>query len=212
MPVDNYPALTRLLPLDKIPPNLGFIQNGISSVSDKIFVKNLQVNKSPDGATARYNLTLVLYEKVGLEVPGTNGLALVLNPGEQQGTTEIKVSFSYAWEILRFLNGFDLQNFSFSPRAFFDLFLDIVGMDEQELIQEVIEVFIQDADPVTKFITDLEGYYSIAIDPPSAANVHKFRQQVFVDIGRRRRINRDGIITLEIRNEFGHRVGILNKD
>ena len=100
-----YPSLNNLLPLEAIPENLGAVQGVIEDVFRNVYYKDLQVDKSARGDAAYYQLTLVKYGRLALEVPGTNGLALVLfppPPNQPVNTlTNIPLTVSYRWDILK---------------------------------------------------------------------------------------------------------------
>jgi len=118
MPVSSgfYPALANLLPLDAIPTNLGIVTTALQGAFGHIYYKDLQVEKSARGDAAFYRLTLVLYKRVALDVPGTGGLALVINPSPvTTGATEIPITVSYRWDILNYVREADLRG---SPRNY----------------------------------------------------------------------------------------------
>jgi hypothetical protein len=83
-----YPSLSSLLPLGSVPPNLGFIQGVLQDVFDNLYYRDLQVQKSKRGDVGFYQLSLVIYKRLGIEIPGTGGAALVFNPGQTALTTE----------------------------------------------------------------------------------------------------------------------------
>src|SRR6185369_7239712 len=143
MPTEKfYPALSTLISTDALPQNLGVLQGLAGDLLDKIFYRNLQTHRSRYGEQAHYNLILVSYGRIGLEVPGT-GLALYLNPALSTAASEFPVSFSYRWELLRYVNEFDPSQFDYySPRSFFNLVLRIARINYQELIKEAASTFI----------------------------------------------------------------------
>ena len=81
-----YPALSKILPLDAIPDELGVVKEGLNTIFSNFFYTDLQIHKSVNGEAAFYDLKIVSYKRLALEVPGTNGLALVLNPDEDPNT------------------------------------------------------------------------------------------------------------------------------
>ena len=82
-----YPSLSTLFPIDNIPENLGFIRDGINNVLKHIYYRDLQVDKSVTGEAAFYSLSLVSYRRLGFDIPGTNGMALVVNPLARTSTS-----------------------------------------------------------------------------------------------------------------------------
>ena len=75
-----YPALSTLIPLENIPNELGSFKNGLTNIFSKLYYNDLQIHKSSLGDAAFYNLKIVTYRRIALEIGGTNGLSLILNP------------------------------------------------------------------------------------------------------------------------------------
>ncbi len=151
-----YPSLATLIPLENIPAELGLLKSGLSNFFDHFYYRDLQINKSVDGDAAFYSLKIVTYKRLALEVPGTGGLALVLNPGLDEGsqgaTSEFPISLSYKWGILKYVRDFDLESFDFSGPAFFNILLDLTGVTKEQLLAEALSVLTDDPDPVQQFI------------------------------------------------------------
>ena len=172
---DNfYPSLSTLVTLDAVPEQLGFLKDGVSALLNKIYFKDLQVVKSDAGESAFYSLTLVLYKEAGVEIPGT-GIELVLNPDfNASGLTEIPVRLSYEWQILKFINGFNVQSFSFEPRALFDAFSkSILQLSDNDLVSTTIGVFVEEADPllaIQAFVAEVNAEYGTSIPNPTATD------------------------------------------
>jgi hypothetical protein len=165
-----YPTLRDLIKVDALPPSLGFLQSALGPMLDNFFYDNLVYDKAPNGAAANYSLDVILKEKVVLlSIPGTE-IALILNPppisGPQTGTI-FKVSLEYRWEILRFIRGMKLSSFSFSVRGFLDLIAGMLGITREEMVEELINVFIGDLanppvgqDPLQDFVDDYNAKYT----------------------------------------------------
>lgn len=149
-----YPSLSSLLPLESIPSNLGFIQGALQEVFDNLYYRDLQIQKSKLGDAGFYQLSLVLFKRLGVEIPGTGGAALVFNPGQGPGqTTEIPIALSYRWEILKYIKGFDNSSLTELPRLLFDAFVEISGANSSALLGELIDRFHGTAaDPVQDFV------------------------------------------------------------
>ena len=179
MPQPYYPPLTDLIPVEKIPSELGFVGNLLTGLLDNLHYRNLFYQKSASGHTGHYSFDIVFYKSVGIEMPGTNGLALLLNPtNDTSGNTAIPIVFDYQWEILKYIKEFSNANFADSARAFFDLLLNIVGTTEEQLLSECISVFIDDPDPLIKFITDFNTKYNpstpLNLTVPSGQDVYTY--------------------------------------
>lgn len=149
-----YPSLSTLLPLEAIPPNLGFIQGALEDVFDNLYYRDLQVQKSKLGDVGFYQFSLVLYKRLGFEIPGTGGAALVLNPSQISGQiTEIPIALGYRWEILKYIRGFDHSALAELPQLLFDAFVEISGASSAALLGELIDRFHSTAaDPLQAFV------------------------------------------------------------
>ncbi len=156
-----YPPLSNLIPLDNWPEVIGKLQEELTSVLDKIRYDQLTVEKTRAGDAASYKLNLILDEEIGIDIPGTNGMSLLLNPGETGGTS-IPVSFKYSWELIRFIRGFNVSNFSESAQSIFELLLEVTQTTEEQLLGSAIMNFIDSQDPYTEFITNFNSNYSPA--------------------------------------------------
>jgi hypothetical protein len=149
-----YPSLSTLLPLESIPPNLGFVEGVLQDVFDSLYYRDLQVQKSKLGDVGFYQLSLVIYKRLGVEIPGTGGAALVFNPGQVDGQiTEIPIALGYRWEIRKYVKGFDSFSLTELPRLLFDAFVEISGASSVALLGELIDRFHGTAaDPVQDFV------------------------------------------------------------
>ena len=171
-----YPPLSDLVPVDRIPHELEFIGDALTGLLDGLYYRNLFFEKSLRGESGFYQFELVFYKSAGINVPGTGGLALLINPSDDAtGNTVIPVEFEYRWEILKYFSGFSLENFADSARAFFDLLMDMIGATEEQLLSEVIAVFVDDPLPITKFVDDFNAKYNPAapleLNAPAGADI-----------------------------------------
>jgi hypothetical protein len=142
-----YPALSEVITVDDLPEFLHFAENGLNQLLDKIHYKNLQYSKSQRGDSAFYSLDIVT-NNIGLDLPF--GLRLVLNPDEDgdSNISSFPISIQYQWEMLAFLRSFKVQNFAFTPEAFYELGLQIFRITEDEVMAHILNYFI-DEDPGT---------------------------------------------------------------
>ena len=92
--IKNLPLAKELLPVDQLPATFFEFNNSTISILEKIHFKNLYVSKGRFNESGNYSLTLVLFNQLGLVIPGTDELKLILNPSIEQTTdsTEIKIS------------------------------------------------------------------------------------------------------------------------
>jgi hypothetical protein len=160
MPATNfYPALSTLIPIDGIPNEFGIFKTGLQNLFGHLYFSDLQTDHSAAGDAGFYSLKVRTYKRLALEVPGTNGLALVFNPDFDPNSptpvsSSLPVAVSYEWPILKYYKGFKPSSFSFSSQQFYDLLLDITGASKNQLLYDAILLLIDDADPVQKFVDD----------------------------------------------------------
>jgi len=137
-----YPALSEVIKADDLPEFLHFAENGLSSVLDHIHYKNFQYSKSARGDSAFYSLDIIS-KNLGIDLPF--GLRLVLNPDEDgdSSISSFPVSLQYQWEVLAFLRSFNMESFSFTPQAFFELGLKIFRISNDQVIAHILNRFIK---------------------------------------------------------------------
>lgn len=163
-----YPALSEVITVDDLPEFLHFAENGLNQLLDKIHYKNLQYSKSQRGDSAFYSLDIVT-NNIGLDLPF--GLRLVLNP-DQEGNPDISafpISIQYQWEMLAFLRAFKVQNFAFTPEAFYELGLQVFKITDDEVIAHILNYFIEDSETENKFellLDAVNGVYGTDLTLP----------------------------------------------
>lgn len=188
MPADVqfYPSLSTLLPLERIPPNLGFIQGAMQDVFDNLYYRDLQVQKSARGEVGFYQLKLVLFKRLGFEIPGTGGAALVLNPGQGSGTTEIPIALGYRWEVLKYIRGFSGASAAELPRLLFDAFVEISGATTPALLGELISRFhgATTGNPVQEFVDayNLDNFPAIPLTVPPGTDPDEILEDLLVQL------------------------------
>lgn len=175
-----YPKLTSVLKLDSLPDKLSFIENGLDNLLDDIFVRDYQIVKSRSGDAVSYRLTLKIYKRLGIEIPGA--FTILLNPPQVGDpdplSTEIPMSVQVQAEILKYVQNFDLLNFSADPQAFFDLFLALLGIDEDELIDDLIAAFTlsNSVNEIVSKINDANGLTGTANAIPYPTSTSRIQQ------------------------------------
>lgn len=166
MAVRYYPALSDIVALEDLPEALSFAEDGLSTLLDDLYFRDLRHTRNANGDAAFYAITLIAYSELGIDIPGT-GISLVLNPDPDGiGLTEVPVTLHYSWKILGLLKDFDLQNFSFDNRAFFDALIRVLKLTGPEFAQQIIVEFVDDPDPVNEFLSAINAHYSVNIPDP----------------------------------------------
>jgi hypothetical protein len=154
-----YPVLADLLNTDIIPDNFGIIRSELESLLEKIFYDNFQTYNSPYYNNGDYNFDIVISRQLKiLEIPGT-GISLIINPGNDVSAQESRfpVSFSYNWEILRFVYNFKVSSFDFSTTSFYDLLVSTYDVNEKDLLNDVIEQLMEGG--LDEFVTEYNNYF-----------------------------------------------------
>lgn len=159
-----YPEVSNLIPIEKVPESLGFLNSALNAIFDKLYYKDFTVSTSPSKHFGVYNLTIVTNQKLGYEIPGTNGLEIVFNPGYTNTTTEIPISLYYKLEILKYLNSPNALGFIQDPKKIFELVLKITNTSKEELYGEALKVFVNDQDPIAYYL----GIYNSKRSPTIA--------------------------------------------
>lgn len=175
MPTSNtfYPSLSTLVRVDQIPKiNLGLVQNGIDQLLKDIFYKDLILQKSRDGAAYSYSLTLVAFDRLAIEIPGTDGLALVFNPGDLgQLTTEIPIRLEVEIPLLKYFPELSIDKLQQNPFEYFLLLVEILGLTKAEILTELTEVFLADHADSYQYLYDvIENNYGAVIQASSGSD------------------------------------------
>ena len=69
MPDKFFPQLSSVVTLDRLPEQLGFIQNGLNNIFDKLFYRDFQYIKSENGDSTFYSLVIVSHKKIVIDIP-----------------------------------------------------------------------------------------------------------------------------------------------
>lgn len=160
------PPLSVLISTDDLPPSLGFVGEGISSVFSNLYFKDFIVNRSYYNEEAYFNITIVSFSKIGLNFSGEEGFSLLLNPDFIDGNnSEFPITLSYYWPIIKYVRGFDLREFDFSIFEFFHLLTTITGTDRNQLLKSLTNNIYSPYGP-----TDEQNTYQIFISDFNSNN------------------------------------------
>lgn len=155
-----YPSLKNLITLDAIPDSVDFIKSTLTNLFSKIHYKDFQSSVSNDGSVAFYSLRIVTKER--LDVDLFFGLKFVLNRDfDNQGISSFPVTLQYNWPIIAYLKAFDLQNFSFTPREFYEMGLIVFNISEEQVLAHAINTFVTvtnpSTNPINQFVDDVNN-------------------------------------------------------
>jgi hypothetical protein len=194
MPTSNlpspryYPRLSELISVGDLPEFLSFAENGLSSLLNQVHYQNLQFSKSSRGDSAFYSLDIVS-KNLGLDLPF--GMRLVLNPDENGNSaiSSFPVTLEYQWEILAFLNSFNLQHFAFTPQAFYDLGLRIFKLSDAQVIAHILNYFVGTenitTDPFAELINAINDLYPdahLSLPVSGEITVNELAEQITANV------------------------------
>src|SRR5690554_490019 len=96
------PPISILISTDAIPGELGgFIQEGIDEIFSNLYFKNFKSDLHITGEEASYSLVLITKKRLAFNIPGTQDLALVLNPDFDGVSSEFFIYLNYKWSVLK---------------------------------------------------------------------------------------------------------------
>lgn len=150
MPVSQYyPALTSLVPSDRIPEP---IKSLVDAITSKLFYKSYYAEKSVYGDTAYHHLVLV-FNKMGLNLfGGDDGFEIIFNPSEAGDITELPISVYYSLPAVKYIRRIQLQEIS-TVEDYLDAVLEIFNLSKADMIAEAIEAFLGGtSDPLQEFV------------------------------------------------------------
>ncbi len=152
----SYPSLNTIVPVDQVPLNLGDFDTALEDLFKNLFYRDLQIEISSDGDAKFYKLTVVTYTSLGVDIPGTEGIKLVLNQDVNiSGITAVDISLGYKLPILKYVKGLSVSGFAGDPRAIFDLLLEIADVEEEELASKALELLVGANEDSLAVLTDM---------------------------------------------------------
>lgn len=159
---EKYPALGELLEINSLPEALNFINDGIDFLTKDIYVKDHIVSSHHSILNIHHELTLLVFKKIGVEIPGT-GIQLLLNSSYAKANedinAEIPVSLSITLPIKEYIDNFSVANFG-NPLDYLNVITQIVGQDE---IQMVVNFLRYSQKTSLEFVTDINTHYNLTI-------------------------------------------------
>ncbi len=146
-----YGKLSSVISTEKIPEKLDFISSGLNALLDKLYFRELSVNSFDSGSTSIIELDLISFsELLHLNIPGT-GLVLTLNPDlepvaedAETGYSVLPITILWQWDLLNFISNFKLSSFSFTPKAFYDVILELTQLSDTQILNQLFNSFISE--------------------------------------------------------------------
>ena len=160
-------AITDLIDLDDLPEILSFLQDEIQQVLSNLYYNNYCGSTSIYGSSAFYSLDVICQQKIAVGIFGT-GIQLVLNPDySDDADSSFPITVFWEWEILKFINFFKVNGFSFSVNDLFNLGLLLFNLSEEQLLMIAANCFaVPDSYELSKFeqlVTDINQLYGTDI-------------------------------------------------
>ncbi|MDQ3016426.1 MAG: hypothetical protein M3R25_06890, partial [Bacteroidota bacterium] len=164
-----YPKLSSIVTLEQLPEQLNFIRNGFSQLLDRIYYRDFQVVVDHHSSSIYYQLVLIIYKRLELEIPGTE-IALLFNPPSSTDptpyVTEIPVVVNARWPIRQFIKQFKLDQFSFEAEDFYTKALEIFNISDESLLLQTVATFIAPPDRLNTFALNTNTNYNLNIPTP----------------------------------------------
>jgi hypothetical protein len=160
----NRQKLIQIVPIDKIPEKLSFISEGITTVLDRVYFEKFIFNKTKYGEAGAGNITIVFDEKVGFDF-GNSGFSLVFNPNSISGT-ELNISLSYRWEIIKYIKLFSSNPDSLNALDYFNIISNMFGISDEMIIEYLITSFLTSTNKVDEFVTNVNTNIYFPINTP----------------------------------------------
>jgi hypothetical protein len=202
------PSLSTLIVPKDLPEDLGFIQNISDTLFDDVYFDHYDEVVSIYGEEKEYNLDIIIDKSLGIEIPGTS-LTLLLNPpsdDDVQGETSFHVVLFYHWGILRFINNFNLAQFSFGKEDLIRLFLKICNIDSATLLEHIAIHIKNPTGTALNFIIyneeELVGFFNAYYELTGTANELVYTNNTTfgtIEAG----LAAAGITTDDVINDFG---------
>lgn len=165
-----YPSLSSVVTLDDFPEYLGFIKDGIQQIFHKIYIKDFQAQISPRGDSGFYGLSIVSKNRLQFKIPSTE-MYLILNPdNDDDNISSFPVTVEYQWLIMAYLRSFNIDNFSFTPKEFYDMGLVVFNISEEQVLAYAINSLVVTSNPsvspINQFVDDINSELSDELSSP----------------------------------------------
>lgn len=130
---------------------------------DRFRFKNLSVQTHSNHGSGTYALTIVLEEKISLDVPGTD-LKLSINPDGNSSSFDVELIFVRPSK--RFDGVLTISQFAETPKEFFQMLLNYLGFSEHKLLLVFLKSNYDGLASIETFLEDYNDLTSstLAID------------------------------------------------
>lgn len=128
---NNLQPLSEIISLESVPSFLTGFLNDPTAFFDRFKFKNFHFHKQSNHGSGLYRLTLVLEEKLSVDVPGTNDMKLSLNPDGDSSSFDIELTFVRPSK--RFAGALEISSFGETAEELFEILLNYLGFSEHGL-------------------------------------------------------------------------------
>ncbi|PTX59471.1 hypothetical protein C8N46_10960 [Kordia periserrulae] len=163
MPENNnifYPSVKDLVSFDNLPASLSFVEEGLDTILEHIYFKDFVVHKTFYREFGEYRLTAIIFEDVGISFPGTDGLKLLLNPGNIEDSIEIPIVLNYYWTIIRYKNQFSFNSFDNAIKSIVEILFEVAGTTKEAFLLDAIETFIPEGGGIAEFVNQFNNEFT----------------------------------------------------
>jgi hypothetical protein len=179
-----YSPLAELISVDSLPEQLNFLSSPLDTILANVYYRNITIERSLFDSSTFISLDVVSFSQLlQLEIPGT-GLTLILNPDLSSENPDPSQSFSvfpitinWNWEILNYVNDFNLASFSSEASAFYKLATAFVQGTDREMLIYALSTFAQydtytdDSDANDDMPSDSDNLPEPVPDPTEGSDV-----------------------------------------
>ena len=164
--IDDLPQLDDIVSFENLPEELQKLDGAIQTILSNIHYNNYSSFKSHYGDYGSYSLNLVFDDELKISIPGTNGMRLIFNPAVNNPvTSEVPLSFSYQWDILKYRNQLTANSFVEDPIFVFKLLLKVLKIPADEIIKAIIDQYFEkDYDQFVSYYNSISAT-SISVNP-----------------------------------------------
>lgn len=164
MPNQLYIPLNTIISLDDLPTELNFLEQGIDTIFQNLYFRELVINEDLSGQNVSYYLVIATDFEIAFSVPGAGFKVKLFPPVAGSGVSEFPINIYFHKGILKYAHDFNLSSFSFQGDAFYQLAKKIIPADDSHLIAAAIHSFVTVQNgQVEQFVTDANAALSYNI-------------------------------------------------
>ena len=161
-----YPSLSTLISADALPGQLDFLDDFLSNIFGRFYYRNFRKLPSAEAGYNSYVIELIAFDALKLELGGS-GITLFLNSDFTTGERSIiPISLSWNLPIAKYVQGFKLDTFDFSPSSFYDIIFQVEPMSDDSLILKTAFKYGTTIAPLDEFATTINSSYGSNIPVP----------------------------------------------